>query len=471
MNDAQPGDDFGIDLGEITNYEAEQALLAGILYDNRCLDQVQHLQPDHFAEPAHGRIFAATRALASGGATANAVTLKQAFERDGDLEAVGGAKYLAELQANYISLYIKEYGQIVTDLWLRRRMIEECYDAAARAASDHDESASRLIEIMGETALTLAGGEESGGPVALARSLPDQAAALQRAHAGEPLRNVPSGFADLDRLIGGFAAPDVAVLAGRPGMGKTALLCATALNVAQRGESVLIVSLEQSAAQLQRRMIAARAEVDLWRMNRGHLQDEQMARVEAAAAELAALPIHIDDGARQSTQTMTARALRLKRRHGVGLILVDHLGYVAPPDTRAGRVQQLGDIMKGLKAFAKTVDAPIVVLCQLNRAVLAGDNKRPSLEHLRESGQIEEDADLVIFLHREAYYLQRREPQRNVGETEESYRTRYGAWSADVQEHRNVLEVILAKQRDGPVGTARLFCDLTMMRIGDLRNE
>jgi len=469
MTAPQSNGDARIDLGELVNNDAEQALLAGILYDNRCLEQVPHLDPEHFAEPMHGRIYAAARSLAMGGQTANAVTLKQMFDQADELAEVGGARYLAELQGNYISLMIADYARVIVDLWLRRRMIEACEDHIGRAAEDHEASALQIVEAMGESALDLAGADQSQGPVPLARSIPKTMDSLHQAHAGAARLGTPSGFTDLDKLIGGLAAPDVSVLAGRPGMGKTAMLCSIALGVAGQGVPVQIVSMEQSASQLERRMIAAQAQVDLWKMNRGYLDDTAMERVAEAAAGLAALPIHIDDSARQSAQRMTATALRLKRRGGLGLVLIDHLGYMEAPDPRAGRVQQLGDCMKGLKAGAKATQAHWMVLCQLNRAVLAGDNKRPSLEHLRESGQIEEDADLVFFLHREGYYLERREPARNVGETEESFKTRYASWSADMQEHRNTLEVILAKQRDGPIGTAKVFCDLRTMRITDLQ--
>jgi replicative DNA helicase len=450
-----------------TNYDAEQAVLAAILANNEALDLVDGLEPEHFAEPCHGRIFAACRALVSGGQVANAVTLKNAFENDEALKDVGGAKYLAELQGNFISIVgAPDYASTVTDCHVRRELIAAQEDAIERLHGDFGTDGRKHAEALEHALTAVLEAGERGSLEPLSSIAQATLTRLKGAwSAGEDLVGLTTGFAPLDRLTSGLEAPDLIILAGRPGMGKTALALSMADRQAHEGLKVGFFSKEMSAEALVTRHLAAESGVPFPRLRSGRCGWGEQQRAEEAAAKIAKLPIHIDDTAGLSVTQMHTRARRLKRRGLLDVIYIDHLGYVAPPDPKASEVKQPGDKLKALKLMGKDLDCPVVVLQQLSRANLQRDDKRPNLGDLRGSGQIEEDADQVWFLHRESYYVERAEPKRKSGEKDPAVQERVRDWQMSLDDCRKEAEVTVAKQRNGPIETVKLGFEGRVMRF------
>lgn len=470
--------------------EAEQALLGAILADNRVFDRVaDFLAPEHFADATHAKIFMTCGHLINQGKQANAVTLKGFFDHTEALEEVGGAKYLAELQANFVTaINALDYGRIVHDCWVRRQLIglgarlsreAHTIDAEVDGLSLAEEAQDVLTDLLE------AGQREGGleGAQSLLMRVAEETEAIRK---GEREPGLQTGLTDLDRLTGGLQREDLIILAGRPSMGKTALATKIAVNVARRlcrqtgpdgqrieqPQPVGFFSLEMSAEALIRRIACDAAEVDYAStlQERG-LSDADYQRFIDACMEMRGIPLMIDGTPRLSPAQIHARALGMKRRHGLSLIIVDHLGHVTPPHRSDKRYQDLGDITKALKATAKRLGVPVILLCQLNRAVESRDDKRPTLADLRESGQIEEDADVVMFCYREHYYVKRAAPQQRDGEAGDKFAERTAAWGQRCSRCVGLGDVIIAKQRNGSVDTAQLRFDDRFMRWGDLARQ
>ena len=464
------------------NLEAEQALLGAILIKNEALNQVAaFLEPGHFYLPVHGRVFEAVLKMVERGQIASPVTLKHYFDNDDSLSDVGGAQYLARLAGSAVTIINAEhYGRAIFDLAMRREligigedMVNQAYDASL------DESAVAQIENSEQKLFNLAedGGAEGGfkpfdAPLRIALDMITQAC-KRDGH----LSGASTGFVDMDKLLGGLHASDLIILAGRPGMGKTALATNIAFNaarafkqekdadgniIAEQGAKVGFFSLEMSSEQLATRILAERSGISSEKLRRGELSDAEFSKVVRASQEIESLPMYIDDTPALTVAGLRARARRLKRQHGLSLVIVDYLQLMRPStSTRLNnRVQEVSEITQGLKALAKELNLPVVALSQLSRAVEQRDNKRPQLSDLRESGSIEQDADVVMFIYREQYYLAREQPEDGSDKHDD--------WMAKMERAHNLAEVIVAKQRHGPIADIKLHFNGAFTRFSDL---
>ena len=464
------------------NTEAEQALLGAILINNSAYLRVsEFLLPEHFGNAVHGRVFAAIGKLIERGQVANPITLKNLFDQDGALSEIGGAQYLVQLAASAVTiLNAEDYGRAIHDLHLRRELIaigEDVVNDAYR--QDLDDPGREQIERAEKKLFDLAtAGQAEGGfrtfAVAMTSAIDNAEAAFKRS--GKTV-GVATGFADLDKKLGGLHPSDLVILAGRPSMGKTALATNIAFNAAKAyraermpdgrliatdGAVAGFFSLEMSAEQLATRILAEESGVSSDRIRRGDVSHEDFDKFVQASQRLASLPLFIDDTPALTVAALRTRARRLMRQHGLGLIIVDYLQLLRPSAqvrTIENRVQEISDITRGLKALAKELGIPVLALSQLSRAVEQREDKRPILADLRESGSIEQDADVVMFIFREEYYLSRAQPLHRVDETEEKYNDRYERWQSRYNEVYGVGEVIIAKQRHGPIGTIKLHFD------------
>ncbi len=464
------------------NTEAEQALLGAILINNTAYYRVcEFLQPEHFGNAVHGRIFAAIGKLLGRGQIANPVTLKNLFDQDGALTEIGGAQYLARLAAAAAAIInAEDYGRAVHDLYLRRELIglgEDVVNDAFR--QDLDDPAREQIERVEKKLFDLAtvGQAEVGFrpfSAALTSAIDNAQAAFKRN--GKTV-GVATGFRELDKMLGGLHPSDLIVLAGRPSMGKTALATNIAFNaakaykapstpdgrkIAEDGAVVGFFSLEMSAEQLASRMLAEESGVSSDRIRRGDVSSEDFDKFVLASHRLASLKLFIDDTPALSISSLRTRARRLMRQQGLGLIVIDYLQLLRPSNqarVQENRVQEISEITRGLKALAKELNVPVLALSQLSRAVEQREDKRPMLADLRESGSIEQDADVVMFIFREEYYQSRLMPMRRAGDTDEQHDARMKNWQADCDKVYGLAEVIIAKQRHGPIGQIKLVFD------------
>lgn len=465
------------------NPEAEMALLGAILTNNRAYERVQEfLLPDHFAEPLHGRIYGACATLIDRGQLAAPVTLKNYFEQDGSLAEVGGSDYLARLAGSVITIQnAQDLGREVYDCYLRRELID-LGETIVNKAFDHDleDSAEQQIETAEESLFNLAEqGSSETGFVDFRRAVTSAIDMASAAYKRESdLVGVPTGFTDLDRLLGGLHDSDLIIVAARPSMGKTALATNIAYNAAssrkfrdspdggfEEQEVVAFYSLEMSAEQLATRILSEQAHVRSDSIRRGDVKEEEFNRVFAVSQALHTLPLFIDDTPALTVSALRTRARRLKRQKGLSLIIVDYLQLINPPrNGRAdGRVQEVSEITRGLKALAKELNVPVIALSQLSRAVEQREDKRPQLSDLRESGSIEQDADVVLFVYRDEYYMQNKEPEEGTPEYEE--------WRMKFERVKGKAELIVAKQRHGPTGTVELAFEGQFTRFSDLAEE
>jgi replicative DNA helicase len=470
------------------NIEAEQALLGAVLINNEAFHRVgEYLRPEHFYEPVHGRIFAAMARLIEGGRLADHVTLKVAFEDDEALRELDGAQYLARLARAAESIVnADDYGRLLHDLALKRGLIlvgEEVVNKAYDASLP--ESGREQIEAAEQRLFTLAQqGEVEGGFRAFPTVLTSAVTMVEAAfHKDSRVTGVPTALIDLDDKLGGLQPSDLVILAGRPSMGKTALAITIAANAAATQAAgpdaedlqsdtyaVGVFSLEMSAEQLAMRLLSAQAELSSDDLRRGKLRDMDFKKVVQASQDLAGRPLFIDDTPALSVAALRTRARRLKRRQGLSLLVVDYLQLVRPASSspQTNRVQEIAEITQGLKAIAKELNIPVLALSQLSRAVEQREDKRPQLSDLRESGAIEQDADVVMFVYRDEYYQERSEPKQRPEETRERFEERYQGWQKRYEESRGIADLIIAKQRNGPIGSIRLSFDATRGRFSNL---
>jgi replicative DNA helicase len=463
------------------NNDAEQALLGALLISNAAYSRVsEFLLPEHFGDAVHARIFAAIGKLVERGQVANPVTLKNLFDQDGALAEVGGAQYLAQLAGAAVTIInTEDYGRHIHDLYLRRQLIalgEDIVNDAYR--HDLDDRAVEQIERAEKKLFDLAtSGQSEGGFRPFERVLASTIEAAEAAHKRQGrVVGVGSGFRDLDDKLGGLHPADLVILAGRPSMGKTSLATNIAFRaaraykpatapdgrkIAEDGAVVGFFSLEMSAEELAARILAEETGISSDRMRRGKLNSDEFDRLLQANLYLQTLKLFIDDTPALSVSALRTRARRLMRQQGLGLIIVDHIQLMRPSvqvKTLENRVQELSDITRGLKALAKDLNVPVLALSQLSRAVEAREDKRPILADLRESGSIEQDADVVMFIYRQEYY-DGREPPKHPGEDDSKYNDRYEKWQTELQKIHGLAEIIIAKQRHGPVGSIKLHFD------------
>lgn len=467
------------------NFEAEMALLGAILTNNRAYERVsEFLRSDHFADPAHGRIYEAAARLIEAGQIADPVTLKNFFEADGSLTDVGGTQYLARLAGSVVTFVnATDYGRTIYDRHLRRALIAIAQDVADRAHDyDLEVDAIKQIELAEEGLFDLAtSGEYGEGFKTFQTALTDAVDIALAAYKSDGnVTGVSSGFTDLDSMLGGMHKGELLVLAGRPSMGKTALVTNMAFAAAKAyreeiaedgtkrpvdGAVVGFFSLEMSAEELATRILAEEARISSAKIRRGEMGQEDFNRLVQASQRLAAAPFFIDDSAALSVSAMRTRARRLKRQHGLSLIVVDYLQLLRPPTEHRveNRVQEIAAITRSLKALAKELDVPVIALSQLSRAVEQREDKRPQLADLRESGTIEQDSDVVMFVYRPEYYLERQEPDLGTDKHME--------WQESMDRVHNLAEVIVAKQRNGPIGTVKLYFRKEFTRFENYQSD
>ncbi len=465
------------------NLDAEQELLGAILVNNDAASRVSDfLTPEHFAEPIHARIYQAAMVLIERGEIANPVTLKAHFVNDEVLTEIGGTQYLARLAAAATTIInAAEYGRIVHDLATRRELIRLGEDVVNRAyESGLDDRAPEQIEDAEAALYHLAEeGSREGAFQPFNTALTKATQMIDAAYKRDGrLVGVSSGLKDLNTKLGGMHPSDLLVLAGRPAMGKTALATTIAYNAAKMhqqmqedgdelalsdGAVVGFFSLEMSVEQLAIRLLSEACRISSERLRRGEVNDDEFTNeVMKAANILQNLPLFIDDTAALSISQLRTRARRLKRTHGLGLIVVDYLQLMRPSISQRfdNRVQEISDIPRGLKSIAKELNVPVLALSQLSRAVEQRDDKRPLLADLRESGSIEQDADVVMFIYREEYYLERKQPEEGTDE--------HDKWRAAMEPVHNMAEIIIGKQRHGPTGTIKLMFEPKFTVFRDL---
>jgi replicative DNA helicase len=486
----QPSESDGLTRTPPHNFEAEQALLGAILMNNRALERVsEFLRAEHFADPVHGRIYEACLGLTGRNQIATPVTLKTYLANDSGLKELGGDGYLVRLAGAAATIInAADYGRLIFDLHLRRSLIGVGEDMVNDAfEADLERDAITQIEGAEQKLFELATtGQAEGGFKSFRTTLLSAISQAEAAHRREgKLSGVTSGLRDLDQKLGGLHSSDLLILAGRPSMGKTALATNIAFAAAKalryetsptgekkvaEGAVTAFFSLEMSAEQLATRILAERAEVPSHKIRQGELSHEEFERLVVVSQELHNLALYIDDTPALSVSAVRTRARRLARTQGLGMIVIDYLQLLtATPGKRVeNRVQEVSDITRQLKALAKELSVPVLALSQLSRSVEQREDKRPQLSDLRESGSIEQDADVVMFVYREQYYLERAEPGRRADEAEEKFNTRHADWQKRCEEVWNTAEVVVAKQRHGPVGTVRLHFNGQYTRFADL---
>ncbi|MCG8269981.1 replicative DNA helicase [Aquamicrobium sp. NLF2-7] len=467
------------------NIEAEQALLGAMLVNNDAFYRVSDfLKANHFYEPLHRKIFEVASELIRMGKMANPVTMKTflpADEKVGDMTVV---QYLARLAAEAVTVInAADYGRAIYDLATRRAlitvgedMVNVAYDAPVdMSPSSQIEEAERRLFELAETGRYDGGFEDFS--TALKTAI-DMASAAYMRDGG--LSGVATGLRDLDKRMGGLQQSDLIVLAGRPGMGKTSLVTNIAFNIAdayqpeqqadgsfkaKNGGVIGFFSLEMSAEQLATRIISEQAEVPSSKIRRGDLTEADFDKLVNCTQTLQRIPLFIDSTGGISIAQLAARARRLKRQRGLDVIIIDYIQLMQGSSAKASqnRVQEVTEITTGLKALAKELNVPIIALSQLSRQVENRDDKRPQLSDLRESGSIEQDADVVMFVYREEYYLKNQEPKLGTEE--------YIKWEGAMNEVRGKAEVIIAKQRHGPTGTVSLGFEGQFTRFFDLAEE
>ncbi len=490
MNKIDPAPPGGVALRlPPSNLEAEQALLGALLANNKAYERVsEFLAPEHFADPIHGRIYQSIARRIEAGQLADAVTLKAEFEHSGILAEVGGTAYLAQLLGAMVGIInAGDYGRAIHDSWIRRQLVDLGEVVVNRAFGDEDAIDGRAqIEAAEQALFDLATrGSAEGGFITFDRALTEAIAGAERAfQRSGHVSGLSTGLRDLDQRLGGLHPADLLILAGRPGMGKTALATKIAFGaaLALRAEAAggaapraaaAIFSLEMSAEQLASRILAENARISGDRIRRGDIAQRDFDRFVEVSRTLTGLPLEIDDTPAITLSALRTRCRRLKRTRGLALVVVDYLQLMRPAaGTRPeNRVLEISQITQGLKAIAKELAVPVIALSQLSRAVESREDKRPQLSDLRESGTIEQDADAVMFIYRDEYYLQQRAPKQLAFDSEEKYQDALAKWQRDMDRVYNKAELFIAKQRHGPTGKIDLFFEAEFTRFADLDSD
>jgi replicative DNA helicase len=468
------------------NVEAEAALLGALMIDNRLVEDVQlKLKPHHFYEPLHGRIYEAILRMTDANRIANPVTLRPLFESDEAIKEVGGPAYLAQLTGSGAAVIgARDFAKQIYDLALLRALVGVGRDLV-EGALDTSEDVAPLAQIeRAETELYKVA--EEGGAEGKAKSFSDATKeALEMAeralNSGGHLSGITTGLEGINAKVGGLHKSDLVILAGRPGMGKTSLATNIAFAAAQRfgrdisegveagksaGAPVAFFSLEMSADQLATRILAEESGISSENLRMGKISQHEFRQLARAAAELQSLPLYIDDTPGLTIAGLRARARRLKRQKGIGFVVVDYLQLLQGTG-RAGsndnRVQEISEISRGLKQLAKELELPVLALSQLSRAVEQREDKRPQLSDLRESGSIEQDADMVWFVYRGDYYLAAKKPDEDHPD--------FQSWQEEMGRIHGRADLIVAKQRHGATGTVRMKFDARITKFSDAADD
>jgi replicative DNA helicase len=461
--------------------EAEQQLLGAILTNNDIYDRVASIiGPKHFYDPVHARIFDISAARIAKNNLASPVTLKAFMEDDEGLKELGGPAYLARLAGAAISAFAaRDYAQIIYDLAVRRDLIQLGRDISSKAARVDvaSEPREQIVEAEQQLYQLAEQGQVESGFQSFLRAVTDAVNVANAAYQRDGgLSGVSTGLIDMDKKLGGLHRSDLLILAGRPSMGKTSLATNIAFNVAKAykrgvtadgsegavdGGVVGFYSLEMSAEQLASRILSEAAEIPSQQIRSGDMSETEFRRFVDAAKALEACPLYIDDTPALPISQLAARARRLKRTHGLDVLIVDYLQLVRGTGRSENRVNEISEITMGLKAIAKELDIPVIALSQLSRQVESREDKRPQLSDLRESGSIEQDADVVMFVFREEYYKEREKPGDHDLEA-------MARWQEEMERLHGRAEVIIGKQRHGPIGTVDLSFEGRFTRFGNL---
>ena len=453
------------------NIEAEQAILGTILVSNEIFDEINTIISNiNFYDPMHQKIFAAIESLIYKGMLANPITLKNYFENEKD--DLNIPEYLVKItKFSTSSRQAIEYSKIIYDMYVRRELIkisENTIDTAKQ--KDLNVSGQNIIENSERLLFDLA--EKGSFSSSLVKF--DEAMKLTIEMASNAYKNdegivgVPTGLTDLDDTLGGLHESDLIIIAGRPSMGKTALATNIAFNAAQRLQasgkksSIAFFSLEMSSEQLSTRILAEQSRIKSNDIRRGRISDEQFDKFIETSKNISELPLYIDETPAISIAAISNRARRIKRLHGLDMLVVDYIQLMRATNTKDGRVQEISEITQGLKAIAKELAIPVLALSQLSRQVEQRDNHKPQLSDLRESGSIEQDADVVMFVFREAYYLERKEPRPATVE--------HAEWQAKMNEITSLAEIIIGKHRHGPTRSIMLEFEAMFTKFKDRQN-
>ncbi len=454
------------------NIEAEQSVIGSILVSNEIFDEINMIiTSKNFYDPMHQKIFSAIEKLIYSGMLANPITLKNYFEKEKD--EINVPDYLIKItKFSTSSRQTTEYSKLIYDLFVKRELIkisENIIDTAKLNDLDHD--GQSIIENFEKSLFDLA--EKGSFSSSLVKF--DEAMKMTIEMASNAYKNdegivgVPTGLTDLDDRLGGLHKSDLLIIAGRPSMGKTALATNIAFNAAKkiqedgRKSTVAFFSLEMSSEQLSTRILAEQSRIRSNDIRRGRISEDQFDKFIETSKNISELPLYIDETPAISIAALSNRARRIKRLYGLDMVVVDYIQLMRAANFRDGRVQEISEITQGLKALAKELAVPVLALSQLSRAVEQRDDKKPQLADLRESGSIEQDADVVMFVFREAYYLERKEPQPATVD--------HAEWQSKMNDVANRAEIIIGKQRHGPTGNVFLEFEPAFTRFKDIQNS
>ena len=454
------------------NIEAEQSVIGSILVSNEMFDEINMIiTSKNFYDPMHQKIFSAIEKLIYGGMLANPITLKNYFEKEKD--EINVPDYLIKItKFSTAKRQTTEYSKLIYDLFVKRELIkisENIIDTAKLNDLDHD--GQSIIENFEKSLFDLA--EKGSFSSQLVKF--DEAMRMTIEMASNAYKNeegivgVPTGLTDLDDRLGGLHKSDLLIIAGRPSMGKTALATNIAFNAAKkiqedgRKSTIAFFSLEMSSEQLSTRILAEQSRIKSNDIRRGRISEEQFDKFIETSKNISELPLYIDETPAISIAALSNRARRIKRLYGLDMVVVDYIQLMRASNFREGRVQEISEITQGLKALAKELSVPVLALSQLSRAVESRDIKKPQLSDLRESGSIEQDADVVMFVYREAYYLEKMEPRPATVE--------HAEWQSKMNEISNLAEILIGKQRHGPTGNIMLEFEAMFTKFKDIQNN
>jgi replicative DNA helicase len=454
------------------NIEAEQSVIGSILLSNEIFDEINMIiNSKNFYDPMHQKIFSAIEKLIYSGMLANPITLKNHFENEKD--EINIPEYLVKItKFSSSSRQTIEYSKLIYDLYVKRELIKISENIIDESKlNDLDNDGQKIIENFEKSLFDLA--EKGSFSSSLVKF--DEAMKMTIEMASNAYKNdagivgVPTGLTDLDDRLGGLHKSDLLIIAGRPSMGKTALATNIAYNAAKKIQddnkksTVAFFSLEMSSEQLSTRILAEQSRIKSNDIRRGKISEDQFDKFIETSKDIAELPLYIDETPAITIAALSNRARRIKRLYGLDLVVVDYIQLMRASNFKDGRVQEISEITQGLKALAKELSVPVLALSQLSRAVEQRDDKKPQLSDLRESGSIEQDADVVMFVYRESYYIERKEPRPATVE--------HAEWQAKMNEVSNLAEIIIGKQRHGPTGNVMLEFEAMFTKFKDIQNS
>ena len=454
------------------NIEAEQSVIGSILLSNEIFDEVSLIISNkNFYDPIHRKIFNALEKLIYSGLLANPITLKNYFEKEKD--ELNIPEYLVKItKFSTSSRQAIEYSKLIFDLYVKRELIKISGEIIDQAKlNDLNTDGQKIIENYEKSLFDLAEkGSFSSSLIKFDEAMRQTIEMASNAYKNEEgIVGVPTGLKDLDDRLGGLHKSDLIIIAGRPSMGKTALATNIAFNAAKKiqenGEksSVAFFSLEMSSEQLSTRILAEQSRIKSNDIRRGKISEEQFDKFIETSKDISELPLYIDETPAITIAALSNRARRIKRLYGLDMVVIDYIQLMKASNSNNGRVQEISEITQGLKALAKELAVPVLALSQLSRAVEQRDDKKPQLSDLRESGSIEQDADVVMFVYRESYYLQGKEPRPATVE--------HAEWQAKMNEVSHLAELIIQKQRHGPTGNVMLEFEAMFTKFKDIQNN